>query len=135
MAKRDVRARTIDGLKFCYKCRHWKEESSFAPRKNTDDKLSTECTRCLNARRLRQYGITQEQYDEMVERQGGVCAICRNPPSRAFDIDHDHACCPGETSCGNCVRGLLCFNCNSAIGKFKEDVETLQRAVTYLTRE
>ena len=135
MAKRNVCARSIDGKKICYSCSSWKSESEFNPRKSAEDGLSPECRRCTNKRRLPRYGITIEQYEEMEEKQGGVCAICLNPPSRAFDIDHDHACCPGETSCGDCVRGLLCFNCNSALGKFKDRPDVLKRAVTYLTRD
>lgn len=46
-----------------------------------------------------------------------TCAICQRcfsvdlPPN----IDHDHGCCPGPKSCGDCVRGLLCGRCNRAI--------------------
>jgi hypothetical protein len=134
MAKRDVRARTIDGLKLCYKCRKWLSESEFGVSKREADGLNYQCKRCVRRPYLAKYGLTQERYDELLEAQGGVCAICQQPPSRAFDIDHDHNCCPQGSSCGKCVRGLLCFNCNSALGKLKDDVESLKRAVTYLTR-
>jgi hypothetical protein len=132
MTKRNVRARSIDGKKVCYKCSTWKEESEFAKRKTTDDGLNPECRKCTIKVRLPMYGLTWDQYEQMVIRQNGVCAICLKPPGRAFDIDHDHACCAGGTSCGKCVRGLLCFNCNSALGKLKDDVEALERAVIYL---
>lgn len=132
MAKRNVRARSIDGNKVCYKCSKWKDPSEFGAKAAEADGLNPWCKVCVNKPRLAKYGLTQERYDQMEAAQGGVCAICLKPPSRAFDIDHDHGCCPGETSCGECVRGLLCFNCNSALGKFKDDVESLNRAVTYL---
>jgi len=135
VAKRNARARSIDGKKICYSCSKWKEESEFSVRKGTDDGLHHECKDCVTGRRLPKYNLTLEQYKEMVESQGGVCAICLKPPSRAFDIDHDHNCCPQDTSCGKCVRGLLCFNCNSALGKFKDDPDSLRRAVAYLTRQ
>lgn len=59
------------------------------------------------------FGITVERYEEMLARQGGVCAICkRRPGKRRLAVDHDHSCCPGRRSCGKCVRGLLCKACN-----------------------
>ena len=133
MGKRNVRARTIDGKKLCHKCSKWQDPVAFSARKSEDDGLSQYCKRCVNKPRLARYGLTQEQYDKMESDQGGVCAICLQVPTRAFDIDHDHSCCPGDTSCGECVRGLLCFNCNSALGKLKDDVGSLKRAVAYLT--
>ena len=48
-------------------------------------------------------------------------------------IDHDHDCCPGAHSCGNCVRGLICHGCNIALGMARNDVATLHAMVTYLT--
>lgn len=134
MAKRNVRARSIDGKKICYGCSKWKEESEFDAKASALDGLYEECRRCRARRRLAKYNMTPERYDEMVVAQNGVCAICLKPPSRAFDVDHDHACCPQGVSCGECIRGLLCFNCNSALGKLKDDVDSLKRAVTYLTQ-
>lgn len=83
-------------------------------------------------RRLRRYNLTLERYDEMVEAQDGKCAICRKVPVLTFRIDHDHSCCPGLDSCGECVRGLLCHGCNSALGQLDDDPGTLRRAADYL---
>ena len=71
------------------------------------------------------YGITEAQYNELLERQGGGCAICgrtqeENGRARYLSVDHDHRCCPGKKSCGKCVRGLLCLRCNNDMGWFEE---------------
>jgi hypothetical protein len=62
------------------------------------------------------YNLTGEQWDAMLESQGGVCAICgTDTPGGVgtWHVDHDHACCPKrKKSCGKCVRGLLCNQCN-----------------------
>lgn len=59
------------------------------------------------------YRITPDQYDELFARQGDVCAICKAAPRKnALSVDHDHGCCPGKRSCGNCIRGILCPRCN-----------------------
>lgn len=79
------------------------------------------------------YGITVERYDALLSAQGGVCAGCQSKPAnRRFAVDHDHSCCPDRTSCGECIRGLLCSNCNTAIGLLKEDRETIARLLEYL---
>lgn len=72
----------------------------------------------------RRYGITAEHFDRMLADQEGVCAICREAP--AEHVDHDH-----ETER---VRGLLCFNCNGALGQFRDRTELMLRAVAYLRR-
>jgi len=70
----------------------------------------------------------------MLEDQAGVCAICGliNENGRMLAVDHDHSCCPGDRSCGKCVRKLLCGDCNMGLGKFKDDVELLAKAISYL---
>ena len=74
----------------------------------------------------RKYGMTVEQYDAMLEAQGGGCFICGRPPREdiSLHVDHDH-------STGR-VRGTLCFCCNNALADFKEDPHLLQKAITYL---
>jgi hypothetical protein len=67
---------------------------------------------------LRLYNITLERWDEMFTAQGGACAVCRQPAPEGerLHVDHDHACCPTGSSCGRCVRALLCSRCNTAVG-------------------
>ncbi|QDF19515.1 endonuclease VII [Arthrobacter phage Kumotta] len=83
-----------------------------------------------------QFGISLAQYREMESAQGGGCAICGHSPAEGepkLSIDHDHKCCPGRRSCGNCVRGLLCSDCNFGLGKFRDKPALLSRAAAYLT--
>jgi hypothetical protein len=78
--------------------------------------------------RIRSYGITVEEYDEMLESQGGGCYICGiGPVGRALDIDHDHR--TGK------VRGLLCSNHNRALGLLGDDPDLLLAAHTYLVQQ
>jgi hypothetical protein len=75
------------------------------------------------------YGITMDQYEAMEAAQGGVCAICNDPPGGRYKnlaVDHCH-------STGK-VRGLLCGSCNRALGFFRDDTDAIQRAVEYLIR-
>lgn len=89
----------------------------------------------VHAKLMRTYGISLERYVEMFEAQGGVCAICRGTYARALAVDHDHACCPGKKSCGECVRGLLCGSCNVGLGNFREDPSRMYAAISYLEKE
>jgi hypothetical protein len=89
----------------------------------------------------RNYGITEAGYDAMLAAQGGVCAVCGQPPkpegvraASRLHVDHDHACCPGVKSCGKCIRALLCLTCNHGLGNFYDDPALLRRAADYLER-
>lgn len=81
------------------------------------------------------YAMTYMEYLTLLDNQEYACAICTetftkdSPPH----IDHDHACCPDKTSCGACVRGLLCRRCNTAIGYFRDDTRALRGAIAYLS--
>lgn len=74
----------------------------------------------------RKYGITLEEYDALLQQQGGTCAICRRPPRDdiSLHVDHDH-----ETGAR---RGLLCFRCNNSLGDLEDDPDLLRRAAAYL---
>jgi hypothetical protein len=78
----------------------------------------------------RTYGITEETYQQMLADQGGVCAICQQECNRSTTerlcVDHDHAT--------GYVRGLLCFKCNTGLGRFNDDLAFLSRAIDYLRR-
>lgn len=79
------------------------------------------------------YGLNLERFAAMLAAQGGGCAICGlSNGERQMCVDHDHACCPGKASCGDCVRGLLCTQCNAALGNFRDDEDLLLSAVSYL---
>ena len=89
-------------------------------------------------RLMRRYGITVEQYEEMYAKQGGACALC-GVKRDVLSVDHDHTCCKGWeerdekfNACGNCVRGLLCSKCNSALGTLGDTPEALMRVQIYL---
>jgi Recombination endonuclease VII len=72
------------------------------------------------------YGISPEQYEALLTRQGGACAICRKRSDETLVVDHCHR--TGE------VRGLLCRSCNLALGHFKDDRILMAAAIAYLAR-
>lgn len=91
--------------------------------------------RKLDIRRKSWYSITPEQYQQMIERQEDRCAICRTDEPGGiggWKIDHDHNCCPGTKSCGECIRGLLCTTCNTGIGMLRDDPVTMRAAADYV---
>ena len=62
------------------------------------------------------YGVTKEQFETAVKKQNNSCSICKiafkSLKRKGPNVDHDKKCCPGKKSCGKCVRGFICFNCN-----------------------
>lgn len=83
---------------------------------------------------LRRYGITLEQYDEMMLKQNGVCAICQQHETMKnskgivcnLSVDHDHI--TGR------VRGLLCRNCNIGLGCFSDNINLMRTGIAYLSK-
>jgi len=76
------------------------------------------------------YGLSKEDYSKLLEKQNNVCAICLNPETienSILCVDHCHT--TGK------VRGLLCRMCNSALGKFGDNLSNLKRAVAYLEND
>lgn len=76
--------------------------------------------------KLKQYGLTPEKYTQMVKAQNGKCAVCKlpRPDDKSLMVDHDH-----DT---NTVRGLLCYNCNMALGLLHDSLENIQELHRYL---
>jgi len=87
-------------------------------------------------RAVERYGIDRVGYERLVQIHSNRCAICgTDSPGAGYDrwsIDHDHGCCPGSESCGRCVRGLLCRNCNVGLGHFNDDPDRLLAAAAYV---
>lgn len=136
--RRDPNARDEQGRKFCVGGAHWTPEEEFHRDSRTADGYNGRCRRCQRDGVLRRtYNITLDEYEAMVAAQDGRCAICSLPPESggSLHIDHDHACCPDKCkSCGECIRGLLCSPCNTALGLLRDDVSRLSAAMNYLTR-
>ena len=68
------------------------------------------------------YGMTESEYETLVQRQHGRCAICGDQPGRLV-VDHDHE--------SGCVRGLLCDACNRGIGQFHDNPAICRLAAAY----
>jgi hypothetical protein len=84
--------------------------------------------RQMRANWLKNYGLTPESYEGLLQSQGGVCAICgltgQTWAERNLHVDHDHVTLE--------VRGLLCGRCNVGLGFFSDNVEMLKKAISYL---
>lgn len=88
----------------------------------------------MHGARARTYSLSVLQLDAILLPD--TCEACGRSGAvgRTLHIDHDHSCCPGPRSCGNCVRGLVCEPCNKGFGHFDDDVERMKKAIAYLSR-
>lgn len=126
-------------MKYCPQCKQTKELSGFHKHQQGIGGVRPTCKECrkatepynkrahLNRYLKSAYNITLQQYDEVLEQQGGKCAICGsdNPGHYGrFSVDHNHLT--------NEVRGLLCNQCNVGIGALKDNPDVLMRAANYL---
>lgn len=141
----------MTSTKRCSKCGEWKELDEFHNNSGRPDGKAYWCKVCQLASNERwkksnpeavksnyrtihlrnNFGITTEEFEEMSERQGNVCAICKEPATRGgvgwrLSVDHHH-------STGR-IRGLLCDSCNVSIGRFKDSPTLLRKAADYLEK-
>jgi hypothetical protein len=130
--------------KTCTTCKQEKPLDLFTNDKYKKDGKTVNCKSCRNKiykeyfatekgrnnqrARVRKYstGFTSEEFEEKLNNQGNVCAICGTDDSGKLDFcaDHDHNTLQ--------KRGVLCRKCNSGLGHFQDDIETIKKAVEYL---
>jgi len=124
--------------KRCKRCGKLKASNNFYPSDYMKNRLSSNCKSCSQIEKYSnrtsqreymikmRYGITQKEYDGILLKQNGVCAICErtNKLPKPLYIDHNHT--TGK------IRGLLCATCNSGIGSFEDNILLLSKAITYL---
>lgn len=129
-------------MKICIKCGIEKPSAEFYRHATSTDGFRSDCKTCRldyqksHGPRYRKnvalklaYGITIERYDYMLREQEGKCAICKTDrciTDRQLCVDHDHK--TGE------VRGLLCSNCNRAIGLLSDSPHNAISAAQYLLK-
>ena len=126
-----------DGHKWCPECNRVLPLGEFGNNAASKTGRTSYCKPCHNAagrkakelaggersyHLRRRYGITAHEADAMLEKQCGVCAICKTAP--AVHVDHDHST--------GAVRALLCFNCNGGLGQFRDDPNVLRAAADYV---
>lgn len=133
--RRDVPA----GMHYCPKCEQLKTRDKFPRNRAAKNGLASYCKPCHNEKSKaacekahgstrdyhlrRRYGLTSADVEAMIEAQGGTCATCDGKPEH---VDHDHR--TGR------VRGVLCFNCNQALGNVRDNIATLHQLGRYLRR-
>lgn len=84
--------------------------------------------------RFRRYKLSGIAFEAILKDQDGRCAVCLRlfDEDERKDVDHDHTCCPGEISCGSCIRGIVHTACNRALGLLGDSEAHLLNAVRYL---
>src|SRR6266849_6520316 len=133
------------GRKRCPACKEYKKLIEFSMNKGKRFDRNVYCKLCESKRRRKNYisekqhqinlknfyHITKELYDEMLEAQGGVCAICEQPETstyrgkiRTMSVDHDHAT--------GAIRALLCSDCNRFVGFIERNPHKIELALAYL---
>ena len=133
----------------CFKCRKV-DKVCITCEKNPPLGNRRQCWNCLAEEgaetakhRDRLYGLAPGQFDQMMAEQGGVCHISGLPETSVskktgktypLAVDHDRACCPGNRSCGKCVRGLIRRNINVLLGMANDDPALLRACADYIER-
>jgi hypothetical protein len=129
-AENTVHRTRREGGRECRACNRKRSEDNRAQYTPSQRKL---ISRASNLRSL--YKMNSGDYMFMLVDQEYKCA---NPACTTMDtaekrlhVDHDHSCCPGRTSCGKCVRRLLCSNCNLLLGLAQDNPRYLLGLAEY----
>ena len=128
-------------MKVCSVCKQTLDYDEFYLNPRAKSGYSSACKACTRARgRVAQikyrYGLSEEKYQAMMAEQDNCCAACGSKfdsGKRRPEVDHDHKCCPGKTTCGQCVRGILCSKCNGMAGGIEYNLAYLDDVLRYLT--
>ena len=107
-----------------------KNKEVLRAKKRDDYYLNSDRYYTVNRRSVvkRKYGITMDDVERLKAEQNFACKICKKPEvNKTLAIDHDHKT--------GVVRGLLCGNCNRALGLFQDDLNLLESAKQYLIGE
>ena len=138
-------SQTINGMRNCLYCGNTKPEDAFYEYIDRGiKKRMGKCKDCyckyqrdlkinrygsLRAeRRMRRYGLTQEEIDRMIEKQGGICPICAIPLNTSFNVVVDH-CHKTNTN-----RAIVCRQCNIGLGHIKDNLDIVRKIAEYLER-
>ena len=142
-------------MKQCTVCKETKELDQFYNVKSTKDGKGYRCKECDNKARQKwsannpershlsqrqrnlkhRFGVDLEWYEEQFKKQNYSCAICKTKTNKTvgdrqfwnFSVDHCHD--SGK------IRGILCNNCNRALGLFQDNPELLKKAASYVESE
>lgn len=141
-------------MKTCNKCNEKKDLILFAKGKRYKDGRRNVCKKCHTAYVTAYYNINPDkkaaknkmntfykpaylkhnidkgQYEELFNLHNGKCHACKDRDGKC--IDHDHSCCSSAFSCGKCVRGLLCSQCNTALGSLGDSKEKIKGLLDYI---
>lgn len=143
LTRGQLNSNTKLGHKICYVCRAEKPQNLFGINNTRSDGLQTYCTQCAKEQQSkwyykRKHGISLEERDQMLIDQDRKCAICGRKTEFQFKagkltntgefavVDHCHESLK--------IRGILCGHCNTGLGAFKDNPETLEAAIIYLLK-
>jgi hypothetical protein len=112
-----------------YRKKHTKKIAEYAREYQKNNDLSVYKANWYSKKKYRKYGITEDIFLAKLKEQEGRCAICKVEftEDKISYIDHCHKT--------EKFRGVLCMNCNTGLGHFKDETITLENAIRYLTNE
>ena len=125
-------------MKTCNRCKVEKPLTEYYKRTYSSGNVGYQnnCKKCQGELRVqywkphqvarRKFGLSDEDYTTLIERSQGLCEVCNTPMGDKRCIDHDHK--TGK------IRGVLCNNCNTALGLVGDNVATLTKLIQYLER-